>query len=82
MSGVSPTRPAALLIIPPVLVAAAVWPERSRATAPTVLPAHAPEPPRSRTASSAARAPGVISDSIGTSTKPRARAKRAAPSAA
>src|SRR4051812_35140857 len=35
-SGVSPTRPKRLLVIPPVLVAAARLPNRSSATAPTV----------------------------------------------
>ena len=36
MSGVSPTRPTRLLVRPPVEVAAARWPSRSSATAPTV----------------------------------------------
>src|SRR5690606_14979723 len=36
ITGESPMRPHFLLVMPPVLVAAAMWPWRSSATAPTV----------------------------------------------
>src|SRR5215831_1800439 len=71
IKGESPTRPGGLPVIPPVEVAAATRPRRSRATAPTVPPI---------TLSSLRRCASVISSSGSQKAMPSSRARAMAPS--
>src|SRR5690606_30429306 len=87
-SGVSPTRPQRLLVIPPVEVAVAMWPRTSSATAPTVpkyrplrsSAASASMRSRARACSSSRRRRPVSKYALGTrSMSARVSAKASAP---